>query len=200
MVILGIRNKILSADNFTNLIAQAPELYRVFSSGIHTNITLLDSLKLAYLLKDIPLESIKQGVIDDHMANFGDVILDRHDASILMPIPDKMRELRDQLFGSGGVTSPFALGDPATLMKADAARILVTNNTYRSGLVSRMVNYLSAQGMQATGNDTSTGDSNQTVLVVYSPKLYALRYLIKIFRYYKQQSDLVPAGNTRRGY
>ncbi len=180
-VILGIRNKILSADNFANLMAQAPQLYNLFSSGIHTNISLADGLKLAALLKDVPLDSIKQGVIDDHMVNYGNVTLGGQNASILMPIPDKIRVLRDQIFTAGGATSPMAQGDPVTLMKADAARILVTNNTYTAGLDSRTGNYLVAQGMQVAGLGASTGASNQTVLVVYSPKLYALRYLIQTF-------------------
>ncbi len=179
-VILGIRNKILSADNFANLMAQAPELYKIFSSGIHTNISLADGLKLAVLLKDVPLDSIKQGVIGDQMVNYGNVTLAGQNASILMPIPDKIRVLRDQIFTTGGATSPMAQGDPVALMKADAARVLVDNASFTQGLDARTINYLAAQGMQV-GLGAAAAPSNQTVLVVYSPKLYALRYLIQTF-------------------
>ena len=98
---------------------------------------------------------------------------------MLLPIPDKIRELRDQIFTVGGPTSPIAQGDPAALMQADGARVEVTNNTYTASLDQRTGNFLLAQGMQVTALGASTGVSDSTVVVVYSPKLYALRYLIQ---------------------
>ena len=66
-------------------------------------------------------------------------------------------------------------------MKADAARIRVTNNTYTADLDGRTGNFLNAQGMQVTERGTPTGASDLTYVIVYSPKLYALRYLINTF-------------------
>ncbi len=93
-------------------------------------MTLADALKLAPLAKDIPLGKIKQGVIGNDMVSFANVTLGGQPASIYKPIPDKIRVLRDQIFTSGGPTSPIAQGDPVALMKADAARVLVVNDTY----------------------------------------------------------------------
>src|SRR5512142_849744 len=45
-VILAIRDKVLSASEFPKLMAQAPQLYNLFSSGVRTNISLQDSIKL----------------------------------------------------------------------------------------------------------------------------------------------------------
>jgi polyisoprenyl-teichoic acid--peptidoglycan teichoic acid transferase len=180
-VIIAIRNKVFSPEYFGKLMTQAPQLYNIFSSGIHTNMTLADALKLAPLAKDISLDKIKQGVIGNDMVSFANVTLGGQPASIYKPIPDKIRVLRDEIFTSGGPTSPIAQGDPVTLMKADAARIRVTNNTYTADLDGRTGNYLNSQGMQVTERGTPTGASNQTVLIVYSAKLYALRYLINIF-------------------
>ena len=129
-VILAIRDKVLSPAYFAKLLAQAPQLYDTFSSGIHTNMPLGDALKLAALTKDIPIESIKQGVIDNNMAVFANVTLNGVPASVLRPIPDMIRVLRDEIFIPGGPLSPLAQGDPQTLMQADAARIRITNNTY----------------------------------------------------------------------
>ncbi|HEX8992445.1 MAG TPA: LCP family protein, partial [Anaerolineales bacterium] len=178
LVILAIRDKVLSPTEFPKLISQAPQLYKLFSSGIRTNISLDDALKFAYLLKDIPFSSVKQGIIDDHMVNFGNVTLAGQNASILMPIPDKIRELRDQIFTSGGATSPAAQGTPQSLMQADGARVRVVNNSATPNLDIRTGNFLIAQGMQVTERGAPTGMSNQTVVIIYSPKLYALRYLI----------------------
>ncbi len=163
---------------FAKLMSQAPELYNLFSSGVRTNISLEDGLKLAGLVKDIPFDQVKQGLIDDHMVNFGNVTLGGANASILMPIPDKIRELRDQIFSSTGATSPMAQGNPQSLMQADGARVRVTNNSSTPDLDTRTGNFLLSQGMQVTERGAPTGNSNQTVVIIYSPKLYALRYLI----------------------
>ena len=180
-VILAIREKVFSPEYFTKLMAQAPQLYNIFSSGIHTNMSLDDALKLAVLAKDIPVESIKQGVIDNSMTVFENVTLAGQNASVIKPVPDKVRLLRDEIFTSGGPVSPIAQGDPVALMKADGARVRVTNNTYTPQLDTRTGNFLISQGMQVTELGTPTGVSNQTTVVIYSPKLYTLRYLISMF-------------------
>ena len=177
-VILAIRDKVLSPAYFPTLMAKAPKLYDVFSSGVRTNISLQDAIKLASLARDIPFNQIKQGVIDDHMVNFGNVTLGGQNAAILMPIPDKVRELRDQIFTAGGATSPIAQGNPQALMQADAARVRVVNNSSTPDLDTRTGNFLLAQGMHVTERGAPTGNFGQTAVIIYSPKLYTLRYLI----------------------
>lgn len=178
-VILGIRAKVLDPRFFPQLMAQAPQLYNTFSSGIHTNMSLQDAIKLASLVSTIPIESIKQGVINDSMLTPGNVTLGGQNAAIYLPVPDKIRELRDEIFSSSGPTSPMAQGDPRALMQADGARVQLTNNSYTAGLEQRTGNFLQAQGMQVTALGQPTGASDRTIVVVYSPKLYALRYLIQ---------------------
>ncbi len=178
-VILAIRQKVLDPRNFPTLMAEAPQLYNTFSAGIHTNMSLQDAIKLASLVSTIPLESIRQGIIGDQMLTPGNVTLGGQNAAIYMPIPDKIRELRDEIFSSSGPTSPMAQGDPKALMQADAARVEVTNDSYTAGLDQRTGNFLVAQGMQVTTLGQPTGAANQTVVVVHSPKLYALRFLIQ---------------------
>ncbi|MFH1185116.1 MAG: LytR C-terminal domain-containing protein, partial [Chloroflexota bacterium] len=158
--------------------ARAPELYNTLQAGIQTNIPFEDGLKLAALMREIPIEQIQTGVIDDHMVSFGNVTLGGQNAAVLLPIPDKIRELRDRIFTTGGPTSPMAQGDPTALMQADGARVQVTNNSYTASLDQRTGNFLLSQGMQVTGLGTSSGASDTTVVVLHSPKLYTLRYLI----------------------
>ncbi len=191
-IILGIRHNVFSPEYFPTLIAQAPQVYQLFSVGIHTNLSLEDGIKLAYLAKDIPPSQIKQGLIDDQMVIYGNVKFDKGPAaSILMPIPDKIRELRDQIFASDGTTRPMAQGDAKALMQEDAARIRVINNTNTPDLGDRTRNFLIARGMDVTERVASTGVSNQTIVVVYSPKLYALRYLISPLAMVTNSSQLV---------
>lgn len=179
-VIFAIRDKVLNPQNFPALFSQAPRLYNTFSAGIHTNLSLEDAMKLAVLVRDIPRESIKNGVIDNSMVGFGNVILGGQNASVMKPLPDKIRVLRDEIFTTSGPVSPLAKGDPASLMQADGARVRVLNGTSTPNLDSRTSNYLLQQGMQVTeiGN---TKYQTRTVIILYAPKLYALRYLVDLF-------------------
>ncbi|MCQ3935743.1 MAG: hypothetical protein DPW18_01725 [Chloroflexi bacterium] len=180
-VILAIRDKALDPAYFPELIAQAPQIYAEFSSGIHTNMSFEDALKLAMLVKDIPMESIQQGVIDSNMAIPADTTLNGIPASVLRPVPDLIRILRDEIFVPGGPVSPLAQGDVQSLMQADEAKVRIINNTYSAGLEERTARFLTAQGMQVVEYGIPTGASSRTVLITYSPKLYALRYLAELF-------------------
>ena len=70
-VILGIRNKVLDPQNFPVLLGKARQFYEEFSAGIRTNMPFETALQLGVLARDIPVESIKQGVIDYTMVALG---------------------------------------------------------------------------------------------------------------------------------
>ena len=106
-VILAIRDKVLS--NLPALVTQAVPLYNQISSGVHTNLSLDDILRLAMLAKDIPAGSIQQGVIDYTMMQDGKTVVNGQTVDILRPFPDKIRELVDKIFG-GGSLAPAASG------------------------------------------------------------------------------------------
>src|SRR5512138_3659716 len=97
-LILDIRNKVLSPEHFPVLIGKAQQFYEEFSSGIKTNMPFDVALQLGVLAKDIPIESIKRGVIDYSMVALDDTTLGGEAASVMKPLPDKIRELRDQVF------------------------------------------------------------------------------------------------------
>jgi LCP family protein required for cell wall assembly len=181
-VILAVRNKVLDPETFSSLISQAPQLYQEFSSGIHTDMSLEDAMKLAVLAKDIKPQEIRQGVIDNNMAVFANVTVNGVQASVLRPVPDLIRILRDEIFVPEGPLSPLAQGDPVTLMQEDGARVRIVNNSYSTGLEKRTATFLFTQGMNTAEYGIPSGWSSQTWLVVYSPqKLYALRYLVDAF-------------------
>ncbi|MCL4530906.1 MAG: LCP family protein [Chloroflexi bacterium] len=177
-VILAVRNKVFSPEYFPTFITKAPELYREFASGIHTNLTLDDGIKLAYLLKDIPVDQIKSGVIDQTMTIPTSVTLGGQAASVLIPIPDKIRAMVDDLFQTGGAISPMAQGDPVSLMKADNARVAVLNGTHTAQLDTRTGNYLLSLGVPVVAVGNAPTGYSQTTIIVYKPKLYTLRFLI----------------------
>jgi hypothetical protein len=140
------------------------------------------ALRLGILVKDIPLASIKAEVIDYSMVALEDTVLGGADAAVLKPLPDKIRELTEQIFTSEGALSPMAAqDDPMALVQADAARVRVLNGTLAGGLENTTGNYLVSQGLQVTEAAPADGAYDATVLVLYSPKLYTLKYLRDIF-------------------
>ena len=191
-VILAIRDKVLEPETFATLITQAPQLYAEFSSGIHTNMSLEDAIQLAVLAKDIRVDDIKRGVIDNTMAIPADTTINGVPANVLRPVPDLIRILRDEIFVPGGPLSPLAQGDPVALMQSDQARVRIINNTYTAGLEQSTASFLSTQGMQVVEFGSPTGASNTTKIILYSSKLYALRYLTELFGVGSQQIIIQP--------
>jgi LCP family protein required for cell wall assembly len=180
--IIAIRNKVLAPENFPVLLGKARQFYEEFSAGIRTNMPFETALQLGVLARDIPVESIKQGVIDYSMVSLDSTVLGGEAASVMKPLPDKIRELRDEIFTTGGPTSPLASqGDPTELMKADGARVRLLNGSFVPGLDVSTGNYFLAQGMAVTEVGPADRTYDRTVIVLYSPKLYTLKYLQTVF-------------------
>ena len=188
-VIFAIRDKVLS--NLPALVTQAGPLYNELSSGVHTNLSLDDILRLAMLAKDIPLDSINSGVIDYTMMVDAKYDLNGQTLDVLRPFPDKIRELVDQVFG-GGAIKPTASGDATQLMKQEAARVLVINGSGVNGIATQTADYLKAQGMNVTGSGNMADNPDKyyypplpgrTMLIVHAGKPYALKYLMALMKF-----------------
>ena len=197
-VILAIRDKVTQPANFVSLIAQAPTLYNEFSGGINTNLSLTDTLRLAVLAKDIPLDSIKKGVIDYTMMQDGFTDVNGQQLAILRPYPDKIRELVDSIFG-GGSMQPMLTGTIEEKMKAEAGRIVVINGSGVSGMGEKTSDYLKTQGMNVTGFG-NTGDypdnyaspfPGRTTLIVHAGKPYAMQYLMALMNFNSSSQTIV---------
>jgi polyisoprenyl-teichoic acid--peptidoglycan teichoic acid transferase len=181
-VILAIRDKVLSPENFPVLVGQSQQFYEKFSAGIRTNMPFDTALRLGVLAKDIPVESIQHGVIDYSMVALADTVLGGEKASVMKPLPDKIRELRDQIFTFGGALSPLAAqNDLTAMMREDGARVRVLNGSVSGGLENTTGNFLIAQGVQVTEAGPADGGYNSTVIVLYSPKLYTVKYFQSLF-------------------
>lgn len=181
LVIMALRDQLLNPANFSTMVAKAPEVYKEASAGLRTNLSFEDLMKLGVLMSQVPVGNIKSGVIDYSMGILDNVTLAGQAASIVKPIADKIRVLRDEIFTTGGATSPMATGDPAELMRQDEARVRILNGTVQPDLAQRTGNFLISQGMQVTEVGTAQNGYQNTTVVIYGPKLYALRYLISTF-------------------
>lgn len=182
-VILAIRDQVLKPENFPVLLGKAQQFYDEFSAGIETNMPFETAIQLGVLAKDIPVDSIKNGVIDYTMVTLDNVILGGQDASIMKPMPDKIRVLRDEIFTTGGALSPLAAqGDPTALMLADGARVRILNGSFSPGLDTATGNFLLTQGVQITEVGAADRGYDRTTIILYSPKLYTLKYFQAVFR------------------
>ena len=177
-VILAIRNTVLNPANFPTLIAKAPWFYKTFGGGLHTNMSFDDAIKLAYLMKDIPLNQIKNVVFDYTDMIPANTTLAGQAASVFKPVPDKIELMSAQVFTTNGPTSPMAKGgDPIALMQADKAHVGVLNGTYTANLDQRTAVYFTSLGLSIAGTGKANQLYGQTTVYMCSPKLYTLLYL-----------------------
>lgn len=183
-VVQAIMDKVFDPANFPGLVASAPDLYNQMSSGINTNMSLNDALRLAVLVKDLPRDNIKWGTIDYTMADIGTIYHNGENQSIMRPYPDAIRNLVDSIFDSGAMI-PLAEGDITAKMQAEAARVAVVNGAGVEGLAARTAEYLQGQGMNVVGFG-NTGDypapynypfPSRTILIVHGESLYAMQYI-----------------------
>jgi LCP family protein required for cell wall assembly len=178
-VILAVRDKVLNLNILPILIAKAPNLYNQLSSGIHTNLSLDNAIKLALLAQQVPQQNIRRGVFGKGFTIFG---WSPDNLSILVPIPDKIHLLRDQIFTDTGGLSPAVIGDGQQQMQAEAARVGLFNASQNPGLEARGSAYLQGQGM----NIVQTADSDKkyaaTLLVDHTGNPYTLKYLADLMK------------------
>jgi len=195
-VIFAMRDQIFEPDVFPSLIARAPEIYATLQNGIKTNMSLEDAIKLAVLGKDIDPNTVKTGVIDPQqgMATFDNTTLNGEAASIMKPIMDKVRVLRDEIFTTTGPTSPLAQGDLALLMRDEAARVRILDGTY-SGLEQRAGALFQSYGMTITELGAAPEGYAQTTIIVYGPSLYTIKWLQATFGIASRQIRFSPDPN-----
>jgi len=76
------------------------------------------------------------------------------------------------------------------LMQAEGARVRVLNGTSTKDLDTQTAGYLSLRGLLVTEVE-STKLQSRTTVILYSPKLYTLRFLVDIFRLTKSSQILI---------
>lgn len=180
-VIMAIRNQLVRPRMLPELIAKAPILYNEISSGVKTNLTLEQVIKLAWMAQQIEEEDIQRGVI----APPDMVLLSKSSEGddVLKPIMDKIRALRDSVFFNKEKASPAAANmSPVELVQAEAPRLTILNGTAEAGMAARTTEYLQSQGIQVA----STGNADQlytnTTIIDHTGKPYTLRFLVDLMK------------------
>jgi len=103
-VALAIIDRVVGFNMVPTLISKAPRLYQEISNGIRTNMSLQDMVSLGWLAVHVPKTDITNGVISPpKMVGF----YTRPDgAQVLRPVPDQIRQLRDQIFVNSSAIGP----------------------------------------------------------------------------------------------
>ena len=173
-MILAIRDRILSLELLPHLIERAPALYNELASGVHTNLSLDQIIRLALLAKDVQAEDIQQGVLNEKYVLFG---TSPDGLSIVIPLPDKIFTLVDELFTTSGSLSPQSPGDSLARMQAEAASVALYNGSSRNGLAESTAEALRQQGMQISQVAGAEQLYARTTLVDHFGNPATLRYL-----------------------
>ena len=185
-VMTAIRDRILDFNMLPTLITRAPAIYRDISSGVQTNMTFDQAVQLAVLITKIPRENFKTYNIDYTMSSSEMVsTLDEGVQSVLRPFPEKIRELRDQIFASGSsAAAPIVLAteDPSALAKAENARVTILNGTNTGNLAETTMDYLANQGLNVIEVGSASETYTYTTLVVHSATPYTLNYLASVMQ------------------
>lgn len=179
-VVLAVRNRVLNLRLLPTLIEKAPLLYNELSSGVHTNMSLEEMIRLAWLAQQIPAENIKRAAI-----NYDQVTpsMSAEGMDILLPDTEKIRQLRDEIFTETGPVSPsetVVASDPRESMAAESARVSVLNATFTTGLAAETGDYLIGQGISVANTGNASEAAALTAIIDYSGKPYTLQYLVDL--------------------
>lgn len=178
-VIMAIRDRLVHPQMLPKLIAKAPILYQEIASGIKTNLTLEQVIKLAWFAQQVPEENIKRGVI----APPDQVLLTTSPEGdqVLKPIKDKIRVMRDEVIFGVGPISPAAVGmTPVELVQAEAPRLSVLNGTTTPGIAATTTEFFQSQGIPVASTGNAEQIYNRTTVIDYTGNPYTLSYLVNL--------------------
>jgi LCP family protein required for cell wall assembly len=177
-VVLAIRNQLLRADIQKIFFGNPKGIWDIFSQNIHTNIPFVDAFNLGKLALQINPEQISQHVIAP--PEYVTLETSPDGLSILKPITQNIRLLRDEIFSPSGIVGPGAVGaDPSVLMQSEAARLGVYNGSTVSGLAGATDEYLRSLNV----NVTDVGNADlvpATTIYDYTGKPYTVEYLVNL--------------------
>jgi len=189
---MAVRERILSFDMLPTLVLNAPDLYRTISDGFHTNLSLPQMIRLAWLAQQIPEENIK-------LASIGaaEVIAARSSdgQNIYLPIPGRIQTVLDEVFRSANAGQGMTTED---LILAENSRIRIVNESGQPGLAKRTAEYLKQKGLNVVETVDGEEPRSLTRLVDHTDDPYTLRFLIDLMKIKPSEIyiKLEPFGNA----
>jgi len=109
------------------------------------------------------------------------LVVNGENQCIAKPIPDKLRELRDEILSASGAVSPLAMGEALDLAKQEGATIAVYNASSVQGMAQKTADYLKSLGFNVILVDTASYLPGVTQVISHRSKLYTLKYFKQLF-------------------
>jgi LCP family protein required for cell wall assembly len=175
MVMMAVRDKLTSADNFPALLSKAPQLLVTLQGSYVTDMSPEQMVSLGLAAKDIPREGINSKVIDQEYIAY-EYFTEQNQQVLILNI-EKFRELRDTMFYT---PQPLQLSVPSAndLLAGEAAMVEVQNGSLINGAATDLSNYLKGKGVNVTvvGN-ADRSDYASTIVIDYTGKPYTAKWL-----------------------
>jgi len=173
-VLLAVFEQVTRLDLLPQLAQRAPELWQTLQDSVVTDLTLDQVIALAKLASEVKAENIRYAVVDENYTQFWDT---PDGQQVLIPLRDRIRELRDYIFTTGAPL-PEQADDPAARLKAEAATVEVLNGTTAAGLAALTADHLRQQGLQVERADNADrSDYAESLIIVYTGKTYTAEYI-----------------------
>ena len=176
-VIMAVRQQATQLDTLPQLLFNAPQLWQSFQDNVSTNLELSEALQLANLVRNLPGENVRNYVLD-YTYVYNDTTFDGQ--QVLVPVREKVRALRDEVFAPPAVPTPVIEALPTAITIEDA-RVAVFNGTPTFGLAGETQQYLLRQNVNVTevGNADSAGYT-ATQIIDYGSHPGTVQYLVRL--------------------
>ena len=176
-VVMAIFEQVTRLELLPQLAPRAPEMWQTLQGAVETDLTLDQIIALAQLASEIEAEDIRYGVIDEYYTQFWTT---PDGQQVLIPLRDRMREMRDYIF-TVEAPSPQYAEDPAARLAEEAAVIKVLNGTTTAGLAALTSDHLQQQGLLVADPDNADrSDYTESLIIVYTGKTYTAEYLVNL--------------------
>ena len=183
-VILAALDRIMEQN--VTLLTRAPELWTAFAKNVSTSMSYQEVIGLGLLVMDLPRDNIRQAVID---YNYVQDYTAPDNARVLIPIRERIRELRDTFFSA---TILMEEKDLPSQMVAEMAELLILNGTWTPGLAGGTAEFLEINGfIVAEVGDAENKDQSETQIFELREKPATVNYLAQLLQ--------VPPRNIFRG-
>lgn len=175
-VLMAILDKATRLNLLPQLLPQVPKIWETARDSVVTDLTLDQIIRLARLATQIPRENIRSAVIDETCTEMWET---PDGQQILVPIRDRIREVRDYVF-MVEMGTPSA-EDPAARLTDEAAIVHVLNGTLTAGLAQKTAEYLQARGIQVTEySNADRQDYAASMILVYTGKRFTAETIARL--------------------
>lgn len=175
-VLMAIYEKVTRLDMLPKLASRAPTMWRTLQDSVVTELTLKEIIALARLASDVDRDDIRYGVIDQNYTQFWET---PDGQQVLVPLRDRMRELRNYIF-TAEAPNPDGEEQPEAQLEQEAATIEILNGTLTMGLAGNVSERLQQEGLQVQyiGN-ADRSDIAESVIVAHTGKTYTAEFIAR---------------------